>query len=300
MKKNIFIFFSVIAFASCQYFVQEEPKHAIARVGEQYLFASDIAAIMPKKYTTEDSTNIVKNYINNWAINQLLLENAQRNIPEDKKAHFEKLVDEYRSDLYTNAYKEILINNAIDTIINKQDMSYFYEKNKDIFTLNESLIKLRYVQFPKREDNTKAKKMTLKQKREIEKQNNWQQKVREQFKRFNQQDIKELDSISIQFPAIYLNDSTWVKTESVIKRFPFLDKNINESRNFFIEHKEDDQVYLIQVKDVLRISEQAPMDYMENALKQIILNQRKLEFVKKLETDILNSGIKKKQFEIYE
>ncbi|AYW36954.1 peptidyl-prolyl cis-trans isomerase [Capnocytophaga canimorsus] len=300
MKKNIFIFFSIIAFASCQYFVQEEPKHAIARVGEQYLFASDIAAIMPKKYTTEDSTNIVKNYINNWAINQLLLENAQRNIPEDKKAHFEKLVDEYRSDLYTNAYKEILINNAIDTIINKQDMSYFYEKNKDIFTLNESLIKLRYVQFPKREDNTKAKKMTLKQKREIEKQNNWQQKVREQFKRFNQQDIKELDSISIQFPAIYLNDSTWVKTESVIKRFPFLDKNINESRNFFIEHKEDDQVYLIQVKDVLRISEQAPMDYMENALKQIILNQRKLEFVKKLETDILNSGIKKKQFEIYE
>ncbi|GJQ04311.1 peptidyl-prolyl cis-trans isomerase [Capnocytophaga canimorsus] len=300
MKKNIFIFFSITAFASCQYFVQEEPKHAIARVGKQYLFASDIAAIMPKKYTTEDSINIVKNHINNWAINQLLLENAQRNIPEDKKAHFEKLVDEYRSDLYTNAYKEILINNAIDTIINKQDMSYFYEKNKDIFTLNESLIKLRYVQFPKREDNTKAKKMTLKQKREIEKQNNWQQKVREQFKRFNQQDIKELDSISIQFPAIYLNDSTWVKTESVIKRFPFLDKNINESRNFFIEHKEDDQVYLIQVKDVLRISEQAPMDYMENALKQIILNQRKLEFVKKLETDILNSGIKKKQFEIYE
>ncbi|AWL79514.1 peptidylprolyl isomerase [Capnocytophaga canimorsus] len=290
----------MIAFASCQYFVQEEPKHAIARVGEQYLFASDIAAIMPKKYTTEDSINIVKNHINNWAINQLLLENAQRNIPEDKKAHFEKLVDEYRSDLYTNAYKEILINNAIDTIINKQDMSYFYEKNKDIFTLNESLIKLRYVQFPKREDNNKTKKMTLKQKREIEKQNNWQQKVREQFKRFNQQDIKELDSISIQFPAIYLNDSTWVKTESVIKRFPFLDKNINESRNFFIEHKEDDQVYLIQVKDVLRISEQAPMDYMENALKQIILNQRKLEFVKKLETDILNSGIKKKQFEIYE
>ncbi|MFK8288078.1 peptidyl-prolyl cis-trans isomerase [Capnocytophaga canimorsus] len=300
MKKNIFIFFSIIAFASCQYFVQEEPKHAIARVGEQYLFASDIAAIMPKKYTTEDSINIVKNHINNWAINQLLLENAQRNIPEDKKTHFEKLVDEYRSDLYTNAYKEILINNAIDTIINKQDMSYFYEKNKDIFTLNESLIKLRYVQFPKREDNNKTKKMTLKQKREIEKQNNWQQKVREQFKRFNQQDIKELDSISIQFPAIYLNDSTWVKTESVIKRFPFLDKNINESRNFFIEHKEDDQVYLIQVKDVLRISEQAPMDYMENALKQIILNQRKLEFVKKLETDILNSGIKKKQFEIYE
>ncbi|MFJ1365411.1 peptidyl-prolyl cis-trans isomerase [Capnocytophaga canimorsus] len=300
MKKNIFIFFSIIAFASCQYFVQEEPKHAIARVGEQYLFASDIAAIMPKKYTTEDSINIVKNHINNWAINQLLLENAQRNIPEDKKAHFEKLVDEYRSDLYTNAYKEILINNAIDTIINKQDMSYFYEKNKDIFTLNESLIKLRYVQFPKREDNNKTKKMTLKQKREIEKQNNWQQKVREQFKRFNQQDIKELDSISIQFPAIYLNDSTWVKTESVLKRFPFLDKNINESRNFFIEHQENDQVYLIQVKDVLRISEQAPMDYMENALKQIILNQRKLEFVKKLETDILNSGIKKKQFEIYE
>lgn len=51
---------------------------------------------------------------------------------------------------------------------------------------------------------------------------------------------------------------------------------------------------------LLKRQEIAPIEYVKPTLRQIIINQRKLEFVRKLEKDIINDAITKKQFEIYE
>ncbi|GET45720.1 hypothetical protein RCZ01_10220 [Capnocytophaga felis] len=235
---------------------------------------------MPVDYTKEDSINIAEKYINNWAIKELMLANAERNINDEEKENFERLVNDYRADLYINFYKEGLINNAIDTVVNEKDMQFFYEKNKEIFKLNEALIKLRYIQIS---SNEKKKKISA---------------LEEKIKRFEKSDARELDSLSLQFTSVYLNDSTWVKAESVLKKLPFLSKEMETSKQSFVTHKDSTGIYFVQICDILRRNEQAPMEYILPTLQQIILNQRKLEFVKKLETDIINTGIKKKQFEI--
>lgn len=286
MKFAQVLYLSIIAslMVSCEYFVRSErPQKAVARVGENYLYKEDLNAIMPAKYTPEDSINIVKSYINNWAIKELLVRNAQRNITEEEKADFERLINEYRADLYTNSYKESLINNNIDTTVTANDMALFYERSKNIFTLNESLIKLRYIQVPEKMKGLK--------------------KIEEQFKTFSTEDAKILDSLSIKFNSIYLNDSVWVKTESVLKKLPFLDNILaTNQRKTFITNKDESNksIYYVQIEDILKPTENAPIEYVESTLKQIILNQRKLEFVKKLESDVINTGIKNKQFEIYE
>ena len=55
----------------------------------------------------------------------------------------------------------------------------------------------------------------------------------------------------------------------------------------------------MQIKDVLFQNDTAPLDYVKPTIDQIILNKRKLELIKKLETDITKDAIKNKQFEIY-
>ncbi|WP_255323842.1 peptidyl-prolyl cis-trans isomerase [Capnocytophaga stomatis] len=280
VKGRFYIFFVVMLVSSCEYFSKETPQYAIARVGEKYLYKEDIAAIMPVDYTKEDSINIAEKYINNWAMKELMLANAERNINDEEKENFERLVNDYRADLYINFYKEGLINNAIDTVVNEKEMQFFYEKNKEVFKLNEALIKLRYIQIS---SNEKKKKTDA---------------LEEKIKRFEKSDARELDSLSLQFTSVYLNDSTWVKAESVLKKLPFLDKEMETNKQIFVSHKDSTGIYFVQICDVLRRNEQAPMEYVLPTLQQIILNQRKLEFVKKLETDIINTGIKKKQFEI--
>lgn len=279
-KNILYILSLVLLVLSCSYFAQENPEQAIARVGEKYLYREDIASIMPQDYTKEDSINITQKFINSWAVKELMLTNAERNINEEDKENFEKLVNDYRADLYINAYKESLINRAIDTIIPKEEIDFFYQKNKQIFKLNEDLVKLRYIQLSPME---KPKKIS---------------QLEEKLKRFTPAQRRELDSISLQFNSAYLNDTIWVKAESVLKKLPFLENKISEKRENFINHKDSTGIYLVQITNVIRKNEEAPIEYAFPTLKQIILNQRKLEFIKKLESDIINTGIKKNQFEI--
>lgn len=56
---------------------------------------------------------------------------------------------------------------------------------------------------------------------------------------------------------------------------------------------------MIYINDVAKTYDIAPLAYIQPTVKRIILNKRKLEFVEKLEKDILNDAIQKKQFEIY-
>ncbi len=55
----------------------------------------------------------------------------------------------------------------------------------------------------------------------------------------------------------------------------------------------------MQINDVLGRNEIAPLEYVMPTIKQIVINKRKLEFIKQLEKDITKDAIKNGQFEIY-
>ncbi|MEL6918657.1 MAG: peptidyl-prolyl cis-trans isomerase, partial [Bacteroidota bacterium] len=161
--------------ASCgSFFKKAEEKEPIARVGETYLYKEDIAALLDINLSKQDSASFVTNYINNWASKQLLLSKAKINLPEDKLAEFEALVSNYRTDLYTRAYKEALVQQGQDTTVSTSQLRRFYEKEKENFKLKEKLVRLRFIELPKPFLNKAA--------------------IVQKLKRFNNQDIAYLDS----------------------------------------------------------------------------------------------------------
>jgi hypothetical protein len=54
------------------------------------------------------------------------------------------------------------------------------------------------------------------------------------------------------------------------------------------------------VTNVLEVNDTAPFEYIEPDIRQLILNRRRLNYIKKLETEIIDEAIKKKEFEVYE
>ena len=58
-------------------------------------------------------------------------------------------------------------------------------------------------------------------------------------------------------------------------------------------------VYLFFIKDFLDKGELAPNEIYTSKIKNIILNKRKQELIKKFEKDILQDAIKSKTFEKY-
>jgi len=273
----------LFSFVGCDFFKKADEEGAVARVNDVYLYKDDITDLVPEGASSADSALIVNQYINRWASQLLLMDGAMLNLNKSKQQSFTKLVDQYKTDLYTKAYLDALVKKNIDTIVPKQEAELFYEANKESFKLNDDLLQLRYISLPQNPIDLDT--------------------IRKRFKRFNNDDKRYLDSISVQFKAYSLNDSMWVKYSQVADKVPVVNsqnKNQLLKKSNFIQLKDSINLYLMQVKDVRIQNNYAPLEYVSSSIEQIVINKRKLELIKQLEKDITKDAIKNKQFEIYE
>lgn len=283
MRNKIFLVFFILSVTSCTFFFKEtEDRKIIARVNENYLYYDDIKDLVSEDISKEDSALLVQNYINRWATQQLFFDGAKVNLSESQQEAFNKLVTQYKNDLYTKAYVEALVKRSIDTTITYEEAQEYYDANKEVFKLNEELIQFRYVHVDENMINFKD--------------------VETKFKRFNNEDKKELDSISIQFKSYSLNDSIWIKVSQIINKISIMTpENKNEllKKSNFVQLKDSLGVYLMHINNVLLRNDIAPLEYVKPTINQIVINKRKLEFIKQLEKDITKDAIKNQQFEIY-
>lgn len=264
-------------------FKKKVDKIPVARVGETYLYKEDLKELLLVNMSEEDSTSFVNNYINNWGYKQLLLSKSKINLPEEKLEYFEQLVSNYRTDLYTGAYKEALVLQSHDTAITRNQLTEFYEREKENFKLKERIIQLRFVELPVQYMDKDV--------------------VARKLRDFKEADKRYLDSISVQFRKVNFNDSIWASVFRVMEEIVPLtvenqDKYLKKSQ--FFELQDSLGVYLAKVNDILEINDIAPLTYIEPTIKQLLLNRRKLDYMKKLEVEVMDEAIKKKEFEIYE
>ena len=271
-------------FYSCGKFFEKRPEQEpLARVGEDYLYRSEIESLLGANISKEDSAAFVTSYINNWASKKLLLGKAKINLSEEKMGEFNELVANYQNDLYTRAYKEALVAQGSDSLVTGKQLEDFYESEKQNFRLKEKLVQLRFVQLPNQFLN--------------------KDEVIKKLKRFEADDIKYLDSIGVHFKKLNYNDSIWVAAERVIAEIPPLTvKNEKEylKKSQFFELEDANGVYLIKIADVLKVNDVAPLSYIEPTIKQVLLSRRRLGYIRKLETEIIDEAIKDKEFEVYE
>ena len=287
VKKGVVAFcflFALLLTNSCNSLWKDnDNKAALARVGEVYLYKEAVAPLLYEGISKTDSASVVTNYINNWASKQLLLSKSKINLSEDELIKYDALVANYRTDLYTRAYKDALVQRGSDSVVSKSQMRSFYEREKENFRLKERLVKLRFIELPKRFLNKKS--------------------VIKKMKNFKKDDVAYLDSIGVHFKKLNFNDSIWIRASRVIDEIPPLttenqDKYLNKSQ--FFELKDALGVYLVKVTGVLNVNDIAPLSFIEPTIKQVLLNRRKLEFIRKLETDIIDEAIKGKEFDVYE
>ncbi|MBP0905162.1 peptidyl-prolyl cis-trans isomerase [Mariniflexile gromovii] len=267
---------------SCDFFKKTDDRVPVARVNDTYLYYDDIKDLVSEGTPKEDSMLVVQNFINRWATQQLFVDGAKVNLSQSKQDEFNKLIQQYKNDLYTKAYIEALVKRDMDTVVTTQEAETYYNENKDVFKLNEDLLKFRYIHIDENILNFNS--------------------VVEKFKRFNSKDKKDLNAISIQFKSYSLNDTIWIKTNQVINKISAItpeNKNQLLKKSNFVQLKDSLGVYLMQINDVLLRNDTAPLEYVRPTIDQIVVNKRKLELIRELEKDITKDAIKNKQFEIY-
>ena len=274
---------SVCILVSCEgYFNKKEEKQALARVGESYLYKDDVKPLLKEGMSKGDSASFVTNYINNWASKQLLLSKSKINLPEEKLREFDALVDAYRTDLYTRAYQEALVSQGTDTLISETQLQEFYDRQKENFKLKERIVRIRFVQLPLNFLN--------------------QDEVKQRLRSFAEEDLTYLDSVGVQFKKLNFNDSIWVSSSRIFEEIPPItfdnqDRYLKNSQ--FFELQDSIGVYLGKIEEVKDVNDIAPLSYIAPTIKQVLLSRRKIDYLRKLETEIIDEAIREKEFEVY-
>ena len=268
--------------SSCSFFTPESKPQAIARVNDLYLFREDIKDLVPAGTPKEDSLVIVRSFIDRWASQKLLIKVAEDNLNAAKKTEFDALIKQYKVDLYTKAYLEEIVKRSVDTVVSDSVLKAYYKENKENFKTNAVLVRLRYINLKK--DNPKY------------------ETIKSKFFDFRKSDKKFWDTYALQFNSFALNDSVWVEMNQIYGKLPFItpdnrDEYITPGKT--IQHADGENSYLVKISNVIDKNQIGPYEYLKPTLREVILNKRKLELIKKFEKEITDDAIKDKKYEIY-
>lgn len=283
MIRNSGLILLIVWVSSCSYFTKESATEAVARVENSYLYRSELDSLVPKNSSKADSTLIIKSYIDRWATQKLLIKAAERNLDDAKKEEFNSLIKQYKNDLYTKAYIEKVVQTTVDTLIIEKELKQYYEDNKENFKTNGTIVQLRYIHTSKDHPKLAA--------------------IKSKFLNFKKSDAAFWRMYQMQFKNSALNDSVWVSLNEVYRRLPFInpdnrDKYISQGMAFE-KVDENSGVYLVKIKKVINRNQISPFEYLKPTLRQVILNRRKLELIKKFEKEITDDAIKNKEYEVY-
>lgn len=258
---------------SCSYFGDSGNRGGYVTLGDYTLSKAELAALLPDNYTPLDSAKIVDAFINQWALDRLIFERSKDNIPKDEQVKLDELVEKYRIELYSQTYLQDLSVQKLDTALSNNAIIKYYANNKSQFRLSEDLIKFKYVRLTTTLNNVAQ--------------------VERLFKSNTAAAKRELDSMSVNFKGSFLNDSIWNRKAALLERVSRITPD-NESSYIIAGRysKLDDSVsvYLVSVSELLKRGDIAPLDFIKPTVREVLINKRKLTYLKKIQKEILDDA----------
>ena len=279
---KVYLFLISLIFISCD-FIEKKPDQVLARLGDEFFYKSDLNDVFPDEISSEDSIIFVKNFINDWAKEKLLFNKALVNLGDEKQENLNQLIESYKNQLFSYSYHEKIVKSSMDTFVTEKSIKDYYNKNKLNFKLNQEIVNARYLKINSENYNLKD--------------------VIKRFRRFKDNDKLFLDSISLQFSSYYFNDSLWINKDVFFNKFPEINERLKQNivkNKLFYRLQDSLELYLINIKDYKLKNDIAPFDFIKSTLKQVLLNKKKLEFISKLEKELIEDALQQNEFEFYE
>jgi hypothetical protein len=288
MVKNIYIVIGFgLVFAGCDFIKMRNLKpddtnrQSVARVNNAYLYKDELIGIAPPNAPKEDSIARMEAYIESWIRKQLLIQEATKKIAINE-AEVERKILDYRYSIIAYEYQTYYIRQNLDTTVSYSEIESYYKNNIDNFILKQNIIRATFMKVPKNAPHTKKIKQWIFSKEKTDK--------------------TELKSYCLSFAMAYhISDSTWMIFDELVRNSPLVEipnKVQFLKSNPYYETEDENYLYFLKV-DEYRISDNvSPLEFVRDEIINIILNKRKVELAKKLEDEVYNNALDRKEFEI--
>lgn len=253
----------------------------VAKAGDAILYYDDIKDLVPAGTSSKDSILLIKQFVDNWVREVLVIQKAEQNLDEEQK-NVEKQLNDYRKSLITYIYEKELVKQKLDTVVSDAEIEAYYNSNKAEFELKDNIIKVIYVKVSKKAPG-------------IDKLKKW-------YRSDNMKDREQLASYCHQFADnFYLDDSSWLLFDDLLKEIPIqtYNKELFLQNNRLVEVSDSLNHYFLSIKDFKIRNSSSPLSFEKENIKNIILNKRKLALINSMKQDVYNDALNNNKIEIY-
>ena len=259
----------------CQAFEKKQQSGAAVELNGRYLYRSTLDSLT-LGMSSEDSLRAAQQYIRQWAQDILLYDATMSHT----NAQIETMVEDYRRTLYAQAYEERLVESRMSKTITDSTVNALYQQMPERFKLDESIMKGMLVVVPKDAPN-------------IQKLRQW----------MAAQSLDKLEKYVYQNASGYeLFVDQWKTTTEIIRLVPIeradLESRLKGSNH--IEVADSSKIYLLQITEKSMRGEAMPVEYARPQIEKIILNARRVEFMRKERERLYNEAIQKRKIHFYE
>jgi len=268
---------------SCRNTGTDEQRRAVARAGDRVLYIDEIpSGLVTQGMSKEDSTSAVQSYIRRWARKELMALRAEENLTPEYKAEVNRQLNEMRNNLLIYQYQQQMMIQKLDTAVTDSELQDYYVSNLSTFTLTSNLVRALYIKVP---DGMP----------ELD-------RIRKLYRSQESADQQELEDICSRFSLRYEDyNEEWIPFTHLLMEVPFesVDQEQWLARNSAVELKDDRYSYFIAIREYRLRNSVAPFEYIRGQVRTIILNNRRNDFLQKLEDGIYNEAVGNNSLKLY-
>lgn len=245
----------------------------VASYKKRVLTQEKLNHYLPDNLNEEDSIRFANQYIDQWLREQAVADVALRTIGglEDEIAY---KVEDYRSKLILHEYTNYILDNNLDSTVSQKELEKRYNRESDKFLSKENLYSYFFV-------ITTTSNSSF---------------IYNRLKSDDPDQIRELKDWCDEDGASYKLDSSYALGESLteINKGFFSDiLNANEGKVMRSTGSKDGKTYryFFKMINVLDEGSVLPLPLVEDRVRDIIINERKIKLIEAEEEKILKNAI---------
>lgn len=266
---------------SCNKSSQKDTDITVAEVDGQFLTLYELQKSTPKNLSKVDSLAFSQNFINRWVKSELLLRKAELNLtPEEKDV--KQILENYRASLLIHKYQQKLLLQKYSPLITIKEIEEYYNNMSENFKLDKDIIQGVFIQIPLSAPHLNNLKKWLKSK--------------------DPEDDLKLEEYCYQNAQKFDNfTDKWITVSDISSLLPTPIPNKSNFLKYhtYFEAKDSLSYYMVSIRAYHKMDDIAPMNYVEDKIKAILLNKKRIEFIRNLEEELYNEGLKQKVVKFY-
>ena len=276
MNKCLFLISVSILGMSCNGLLDKsKDPNLVAEAYGKKLYIQEIVSGIGNFNNPIDSQIAATRFIDEWLIDLILFEEAQKKLKDKKR--IQKLIQDYERSLYISELENRIVKNLLDTVVAQEAIDTFYLKHSEDFKLSEPIVRLLLIRLDSVRDTSTLKNL-------------WTTEDLPALKIFveKSQGLAFLDPQEWQ----YISDLRSISPESLFAKI-----SLNRPGEYALE--QNDQHFYLKVLEIIDQNDLPPMEFVKERIKLRILQDRIKALLKSHKSELFNEKIQSKEIKIY-